>query len=228
MIKTMADNGTLISSLQDALLYDSLVGSDFILSDYGDEMAMTTTGLIITFGDGEAVIQGRTINVTGAETLEVGANTSGYIVLRYDLTQATGYEGRFDFVPTFVKQDLNNGGSIRDLVLATYTANANDVTIVSDIRPVLDHNIGWSFDVAPTDWNYNQSYGCYAVTEMLYGMNINSRPIVFLNKDGLSVSQIESLEAEFSKIITANASANTLTLLATDAPGVELPIYVRR
>lgn len=228
MIKTMADNGTLISSLQDALLYDSLVQSDYIISDYGDELAMTTTGLIITFGDGEAIIQGRTINVTDSETLEVEANTSGYIVLRYDLTQATGYEGRFTYVPTFVKQDLNNGGSIRDLVLATYTSNANDVTIDSDIRPVLDHNIGWSFDVLTSDWVFNSSLGCYSAVKMLYGMNANARPIVFLNKDGLSVAQIQSLDDEFAKIISANATANSLTLMAESMPSATLPVYVRR
>ena len=228
MIKTMADNGTLISSLQDALLYDSLVQSDYVISDYGDELAMTTTGLIVTFGDGEAVIQGRTINVTDGETLEVDPNTSGYIVLRYDLTQATGYEGRFAFVPTFVKQDLNDGGSIRDLVLATYTSDANDVTIDSDIRPVLDHNIGWAFNVATTDWTYNSSYGCYTATKMLYGMNANARPIVALNKDGLSVAQIQSLDEEFAKIINANATNNSLVLMATDIPSASLPVYVRR
>lgn len=228
MIKTMADNGTLISSLQDAILYDSLVQSDYIFSDYEGELAMTTSGLIITFDDGQAVIQGRTINVTDGETLEVDPNTSGYIVLRYDLTQATGYEGRFDFVPSFVKQDLNNGGSIRDLVLATYTSDANDVTIDSDVRPILDHNIGWSFTIETSDWSYNGGYGCYAVTKMLYGMNVNARPIVFLNTDNVSVSQIEGLNEEFSKILKADASANTLTLLASEVPSDDLPIYVRR
>lgn len=227
MIKTMADNGTLISSLQDALLYDSLVQSDYIISDYEGELAMTTTGLIITFANGQAVIQGRTINVTD-ETLEVDPNTSGYIVLRYDLTQATGYEGRFAFVPNFVKQDLNNGGSIRDLVLATYTSDANDVSIDSDVRPILDHNIGWSVSVLTSDWSYNAGYGCYAVTKMLYGMNVNARPIIFLNLDNVAVSDIETLEAEFGKIVKADASANTLTLLASEVPTENLPIYVRR
>lgn len=227
MIKTMADNGTLISSLQDALLYDSLVQSDYIISDYEGELAMSTAGLIVTFANGEAIIQGRTINVTD-ETLEVDPNTSGYIVLRYDLGQATGYEGRLDFVPNFVKQDLNNGGTIRDLVLATYTSDANDVTIDSDVRPILDHNIGWSFSVLTSDWSYNAGYGCYAVTKMLYGMNVNARPIVFLNTDNVSVSQIEALSGEFSKIMKADASANSLTLLATEVPSDDLPIYVRR
>lgn len=228
MIKTMADNGTLISSLQDALLYGSVVNTDYIISDYEGELAMTTTGLTITFDDGQAIIQGRTINVTGGETLEVDPNTSGYIVLRYDLTQATGYEGRFDFVPSFVANDLNNGGSIRDLVLATYTSDASDVTITADIRPIMDNNIGWSIEVDTGDWSYNGVYGCYTATISIYAMNNIMRPIVFLGKDSLSASDIPTYESEFAKIINAVSGARSLTLWASEIPSVDLPIFVRR
>ena len=228
MIKTMADNGTLISSLQDALLYGSVVQTDYIISGYGDELAMSTTGLTITFGDGQAIIQGRTINVTGSETLEVEANTSGYIVLRYDLTQATGYEGRFAYVPSFVAQDLNNGGSIRDLILATYTSDASEVTINDDIRPIMDNNIGWSVNVATSDWTFNSNYNCYTYIAPIFAMNQNMRPIVFLNKDNLSASDIPTYETEFAKIINAVSGARNLTLWASEIPSVSLPIYIRR
>lgn len=228
MIKTMADNGTLISSLQDALLYGSVVQTDYIISGYGNELAMTTTGLTITFDDGQAIIQGRTINVTGSETLEVDANTSGYIVLRYDLTQATGYEGRFAFVPSFVAQDLNNGGSIRDLILASYTSDASDVTINSDLRPIMDNNIGWAIEVASASWNYNGTYGCYTQTIQIYAMNNTMRPIVFLDKDSLSASDIPTYETEFAKIINAVSGARSLTLWASEIPSVDLPIFIRR
>lgn len=228
MIKTMADNGTLISSLQDALLYGSVVQTDYIISGYGDELAMTTTGLTITFGDGEAIIQGRTINVTGSETLEVEANTSGYIVLRYDLTQATGYEGRFAYVPTFVTQDLNDGGSIRDLVLASYTSDASDVTINIDTRPIMDNNIGWSFTIATTDWTFNSNYNCYTYMAQIWAMNPNMRPIAFLNKDNMSVAQIQSFETEFAKIIDVRSGNRNLFVMAEELPSVDLPIYVRR
>lgn len=228
MIKTMADNGTLISSLQDALLYGSVVQTDYIISDYGDELAMTNTGLIITFGDGQAVIQGRTINVTEDETLEVEPNTSGYIVLRYDLTQATGYEGRFAYVPMFVSQDLNNGGTIRDLVLASYTSDANDVTISSDLRPIMDNNLGWAINVAVSDWSYNSGYNCYTANIPIYAMNSTMRPIVFLNKDSMSVAQIETAEGEFAKIVNAIANSRSLLLMAEEVPAVSLPVFVRR
>lgn len=228
MIKTMADNGTLISSLQDALLYGSVVQTDYIISDYADELAMTTTGLIITFGDGQAVIQGRTINVTENETLEVEPNTSGYIVLRYDLTQATGYEGRFAYVPMFVSQDLNNGGTIRDLVLASYTSDSNDVTINSDLRPVMNNNLGWIVNVETSSWTYNASYDCYTANIPIYAMNQNMRPIVFLNKDDMTISQMQSAEVEFAKIVNAESSNRNLLLMAEEIPAINLPIFVRR
>lgn len=147
-IYTMADNGIDITTTRDATMYNLFADNqDLVFGGIGNELECTASNLIVTVNSGECLIQGRHMTVTGTEQTQVSANASGYIVLRYDLTQTAGNEGSLLAVDYLVKNDLNNGGNVRDLPLYTYTSTSNQVTII-DIRNIVNSLLGGvSFNV---------------------------------------------------------------------------------
>ena len=132
----MADNGQDIPVVRDAVMYDSFSGNkDVVFKGVGNELACTVSNLLVTLQSGEALIQGRHVTCTGTETLQLGANSNGFIVLRYDLTQVSNIV-TLQAVPLVIKNDLNNGGTVRDIPLYAYSSSGTSATLSQDLRPI--------------------------------------------------------------------------------------------
>lgn len=141
-ISFMADNNETITCSQDAALYNLLTGGkDCIIGGIGDELEFNSnaSSLRCTLSSGEAVICGRHVTVTGNTTaITLTGNSSGYIVLRYDLTQSGSNVVRLLAVDTILTEDLNNdAGARHDLVIGEFVTNASGVTSFTDRREVL-------------------------------------------------------------------------------------------
>lgn len=141
-ISFMADNGESITCSQDAALYNLLTGGqDCVIGGIGNELEFNSnaSSLICTLSSGEAVICGRHVTVTGANTqITLSANRSGNIVLRYDLTQTGANIVRLLAVDTLLYEDLNNSAGARhDLLIGQYVTNASGVTEFTDKRNIL-------------------------------------------------------------------------------------------
>lgn len=143
MLYGMADNNINIPASRDGAMYNTFAGgADYIFSGIGGEFAITpsSSSFLITLGTGEGIVGGRHITeVTenGANSMiQLDANDTGYVVLRMDLTQPAGSEAYLYATPTITKQDLNNGGTIRDLVLYGYVTDASGVSSFIDMRKI--------------------------------------------------------------------------------------------
>jgi len=141
MLKAMADNAVEISAKEDAAMYDTFAGKqNYIFEGIGNEMAVTysAASLNVVLGTGGAIICGRHVHETlssgEASNITLEANSSGYLVVRYDLSQIAGQEAKFTAVSVLEDDDLNNDGLICDLVLAEYTTNDVGVSEFTDLR----------------------------------------------------------------------------------------------
>ena len=139
----MADNNVNIPANRDGAMYNTFAGgNDYIFDGIGDEFEIVSSGssFLITLGTGEGIVGGRHITeVTENGTnsmIQLDANDTGYVVLRMDLTQPAGSEAYLYATPTIVKQDLNNGGTTRDLVLYAYVTDGSGVTSFVDMRQI--------------------------------------------------------------------------------------------
>lgn len=141
-ISFMADNNESILCAQDAALYNLLTGGvDCVIGGIGGELQFNSnaSSLNCTLSSGEAVICGRHVTVTGSTTgITLSANSTGTIVLRYDLTQTGSNVVRLLAVDSIVREDLNNSaGAKHDLVIGTFITNGSGVTSFTDQRNVL-------------------------------------------------------------------------------------------
>lgn len=139
-LKAMADNGINITCQEDARMYDYLAGGncDYIIKGVGNDFKITqsSTTLLVKLGSGECVIQGRHVtNTTNNDiSLTLPQNSTGYLVLRYDLSKVSGNEVKFTYGTAVEDDDLNNSGVKRDIVLARYNTNENGVSSFTDLR----------------------------------------------------------------------------------------------
>lgn len=141
MLKAMADNAIEITAKEDAAMYNTFAGKqNYIFEGFGNEMAVThsSASLIVVLGTGGAIICGRHVyeNRTAGEasSIVLEPNTSGYLVIRYDLSKIAGKEAEFIAVSVLENNDLNNDGLICDLVLGKYTTDSYGVTEYTDLR----------------------------------------------------------------------------------------------
>lgn len=140
-ISFMADNGTNISCAEDAAMYNVFAGStDIVLAGIGNELAINynSSSLQVTLSSGEGIICGRHVTVTGSDvTLTLQPNRTGLILaLRYDLTQSGSNIVQFANPSELQSDDLNNGGDVHDLFLATVSTDSNGVTSITDKRKI--------------------------------------------------------------------------------------------
>lgn len=135
MLKAMYDNGIDILTKEDAALYDLLAGSlDFVISGIGNQLEVTSSGLTITLKTGQCLIKGRhVVETIGNTTLLLPANSSGYIVISYDITKANGFEAELMYVSSLISEDLNNNGQRRDFPLYSFVSTAAVITL-TDLR----------------------------------------------------------------------------------------------
>lgn len=143
MLYGMANNNVVIPAERDGALYNFLVGGqDYVFANIGDafEITPSASSFLITLGTGEGVVSGRHVTeetVNNANSMiQLDANSSGYVVIRVDLTRPAGTEAFLYATPVLSAQDLNNNGTVHDLPLYEYTTNGSGVSSFTDIRPL--------------------------------------------------------------------------------------------
>ena len=126
-----------VSPANDASLYSGLVNDTNGTLNRGSQFEVTLNGLVATIGTGQAVIQGRLVEITHPETLTLPANSSGTIAIAVDLTKTNDVSGTAG-TPTYqvgvnqvylaavtqklTQDDLNNGGFLYELPIASFTS----------------------------------------------------------------------------------------------------------
>ena len=138
-LKIMNDGATNESASRDGALYFFKTNGDYVLKGIGTEFAAvySPTSRLVTIQNGEGVCGGRHVTEkkigSANSQITLPANSSGYITIRMqpgadpDCYLWTGSELRHD--------DLNNGGTIRDLPLFAYVTSSTGITSFIDIRP---------------------------------------------------------------------------------------------
>ena len=134
-------DGVNISSIRDRAMFDTFANhQSYIVKDIGDELAVTYTvgSFIVTLGTGEAVICGGSMLSEGASnTLTLGANENGYIVIEIDLSQTGENVCQFAKVSNIVQANINDGTStVYDLPLYEYSTSGSGISYLNDIRDI--------------------------------------------------------------------------------------------
>ena len=155
-IKVMADSGGSVtySASEIGAAWNTFAGgSDYIISDVGDEMLVvtSTSSRTVTVKTGRAVINGRVVDVTSDTSITVPASRSDlYLVLRVDLGQPVGSEGSITYCTSsqIKDQNLNTGtGGIHDLVLGQFVSTSTGISTWNDQRNITSVSGGARFRI---------------------------------------------------------------------------------
>lgn len=142
-VQTLYDSGDSydIPATYDGAVYSTAV-SDCICKGVGDEFTLHTTSgsLQVSFTAGsEAVIGGGFFKVESETSITLNANSTIYLCASINMGNANGSKGVFvqrASTAAIQKQNLNGGGSQRDLLLYVVTTNASGVVSIQDKRVV--------------------------------------------------------------------------------------------
>ncbi|MCT4376838.1 hypothetical protein [Leuconostoc suionicum] len=164
----------------------------------GNQLKITVNGLTATVDTGQVIILGRLVEVISPTQITLPANSNGNLAIVVDLSKANtvqGQAGQPNYYPTInqvylgtvtgdlVQEDLNNGGFIYELPLATFSTTATSGTVTQS-NPMLNDS-GWlNLDIASTGaklWSDNGN-PCYAQ----YRVRDN---VVFLRWRGVDVGK---------------------------------------
>lgn len=118
-------------------------GISTVIPQRRNSMALHTSGLKVTVDTGFAIIQGRLVEISSPETINIPTNSKGFVVITLDLsknnpTTGTPYQSdysftlaqaRVEFVTTLVKADTNEDNPIFTFQLASVSSNASNATI---------------------------------------------------------------------------------------------------
>lgn len=186
MITMYQSDRNTVSPANDASLYSGLVNDTNGTLNRGSQFAVTVNGLVATIGTGQAVIQGRLVEITKSETLTLPANSSGKIAIAVDLTKTNDVSGTAG-TPTYqvdVKQaylvavtgevtqdDLNNGGFLYELPIASFTSTTTSAktTVIKSVF----NDTGWlPLQYAPGVVDYGNGYAQYRVKNGMMIINI--------------------------------------------------------
>lgn len=141
-ISFKADN-ELITAIRDRAMFNTFAGNQsYVIKGIGNELKVTVTPSTfnVTLDNGEAVICGGSTIIDSGNSLTLGANESGYLVIRVDLSQTQENICQFLNVPTLIQQNINNGNDlVYDLPLYQYTTNGSIVSSLVDVRDIRDH-----------------------------------------------------------------------------------------
>lgn len=161
-----------VSPANDASLYSGIVNDSNGTLNRGTQFAVTVNGLVATIGTGQAVIQGRLVEITASETLTLPANSSGTIAIAVDLTKTNDVSGKAgdpDYAVdvkqvylvavtgTLTQDDLNNGGFLYELPIASFTSTTTSAT-TKVIKSVFN-DTGWIDATLATGVNTNGGTG---------------------------------------------------------------------
>ena len=220
-IKIMADNNEIINVSQDAALYNVLAaGNDFIIDGIGNEMVFNynAASLSATLGSGECLICGRHVTITGTESITLSASSNGYIVLRYDLTQTGSNICKLMAVTSTRSDNLNDNGTVHDLVIGQYSTNASGVSSFTDQRKVMSQIN--TVDIAEAesaikDGDGNVITSTYKTVNSLKNKGNSTTPVYF---DGSGNAQTVNLSG-YKTVDSLKNKGNATTPVYFDASG---------
>lgn len=223
-IKIMADNNEIINVSQDAALYNVLAGgNDFVISGIGNEMAFNynASSLSATLSSGECLICGRHVTITGTESITLSASASGYIVLRYDLSQTGSNMCKLMAVTSLRSDNLNDSGTVHDLVIGQYSTNASGVSSFTDQRTILSriNNVAvGTAEKATKDGSGNVITSTYKTVNSLKSKGNATTPVYFdANGNAQNCTAYGSASVNYATSAgsatkaTQDASGNTIT-----------------
>ncbi len=229
--KAMADNNVPIPVRYDASLYDTFTDkTDFIFKGIDDEFKITygTGTLKVTLGTGGCVIDGRHVfnDSEGTISLQLDANNSGYLVIRYDLTQSVGSEASFMAVSALETGDLNTTGVKKDLLLAQYKTNDTGVTSFIDLRVYESMKTDIKLITLSTSWSYDSTNNYYTQNVDLVGIKSTDTPTLDVKTSGNATTTTNQLK-EWSKILRAETHDDGITFVAKKATTLSLTVAVK-
>ncbi|MBS1007798.1 hypothetical protein JK160_02900 [Leuconostoc suionicum] len=172
----------MVSPQKDASLYHALAGSESGVLTRGDQFKFSVNGLTLTIGTGQAIVQGRLVEVSSPQTITLPSNSSGSICIVVDLSKTndvSGQSGQTNYAVNvnqvaisavaggLTQDDLNNGGSLYEFSLGSYTSTATSASVVQKTRNILFHDTGWIDLALPngTIKNNSNSYARYRVRD---------------------------------------------------------------
>lgn len=156
MITMYQSDRNTVSPANDASLYSAITNGQSLILPRGNKFNITTNGLTVTVGTGQAIIQGRLVEILTPETLTLPANSSGNICIVVDLTKTNDVSGSVGTPNYSVKvnqvylaavtgsltqDDLNNGGLINEMSIATFTTTTTTASATIKINTMFD--TGW-------------------------------------------------------------------------------------
>lgn len=135
------DGGT-VNAINDALLYDFIIGKNGIVTG---ATVTSASALLLHIDSGWGIIKGRIFSIED-ETISVTPSTSGTmqgrLILQIDITNTTN---PITFVtqvaatlPALQQEDINGNGTIFQLPIATYDVNEVAVSNLQMIAPVVE------------------------------------------------------------------------------------------
>lgn len=186
-----------VSPSNDASLYSAINGDTSGVIKRANQLKMTVNGLTVTTQTGSAIILGRLVEITSPETLVLPANSSGSICIVIDLSKkndVSGSAGDVDYsvtvnqvymsavTGTLTQENINDGGFIYELPLATFNSTATSATIKQN-NPILN-DTGWlDLDTKSVGSNVWSDNGASAYAQ--YRVRDN---VVFLRWRGVDVT----------------------------------------
>ena len=133
-------DGANVTPADDAALYAHFDARSGIIS--GVEIAHLGANQI-SVGSGRGIVCGRTFVVeaeTVLATLSASGTQNGRLLLQIDLGNADAPASFItqaaSVLPDLVQEDLNEGGTLYQLVLATYTVNTTTISGLSAVAPL--------------------------------------------------------------------------------------------
>lgn len=225
--KVMADNNIDIKASTDGAMNNvAMNNKDFIFGGIGDEMERTKSGLTVTVGTGEAIVHGRHIVAEEPNTINVPPNSSGYISIRIDLSQPSGFEASLKVVPVdgLIYEEINWDGNIYDFSIIYYVSNATEITRF-DVRNVVRNTVStkgvnFRYTLLASAWDDN--------TYLIDNSNIetNNTLLIIPPKYGdITEEALNQLRA--ADLMCLEQATYRLTLIARgEVPTVDIPIVV--
>lgn len=178
MVTLHTVDGGIVNAINDALLYDFIIGQNGIATG----ATVTSEGaLLLHIDSGWGVIKGRIFSIE-AETVSATPSTSGMVkgrlILQIDITNTTD---PITFVtqaaatlPALQQEDINNAGTIFQLPIATYDVNEVAVSNLQMVAPIVE--AVKKADLAINDENGNNIAKTYASKESITYKKIWTNP----------------------------------------------------
>lgn len=135
-----------VTPANDASLYSALADDVNGILNRGNKLSVSVNGLIATVQTGQALIQGRLIEVVTPESVSLPQNSSGKICVTVDLTKTNdviGSAGTPDYsvkvnqvyittvIGDMTQDDLNNGGLVYQMPIASFVSATTSATVTT-------------------------------------------------------------------------------------------------